>query len=195
MYTYFKNIGNNENISSWESKGLSNKVIKPSDNTLAPPVKYTDKRMYVKFNGSCLKQDKITFNHGKTVNMYIVYDLKSNLNNFDPTLKNCLLGAVKLTKNSDINEYKYPGYGIGFDSKGNFSYPSGRFDQNVIIFGTDMSSYVHANNKTKNILILGEDITQGLHDTTLTAEGMYSINFTVSRKKFGLSLHYNGANI
>ena len=57
-----------------------------------------------------------------------------------------------------------------------------------------MSSSVHANNKTKNILILGEGITQGLDDTTLTAERKYSINFTVNRRKFCLSLHYNVTN-
>ena len=57
-----------------------------------------------------------------------------------------------------------------------------------------MNSSVHANNRTKNILSLGEGITQGLDYTTLTAEKMYSINFTVSSKKFCLSLHYNGAN-
>ena len=57
-----------------------------------------------------------------------------------------------------------------------------------------MSSSVYANNKTKNILILGEGITQGLDDTTQAAEKMYLINFTVSRKKFCLSLHYNGDN-
>ena len=60
-----------------------------------------------------MEQDKITFNHEKSVNIYIVYDLKSNLNNFDPTLENCLFGAVKLTKNSDIDKYKYSGYSIG----------------------------------------------------------------------------------
>ena len=58
-----------------------------------------------------------------------------------------------------------------------------------------MSSSVHPNNKTKNILILGEGITQGLDDITLTAEKMYSINFTVSRTKLCLILHYNGANL
>ena len=57
-----------------------------------------------------------------------------------------------------------------------------------------MSSSVHANNRAKNTLILGEGITQGLDDTTLTPEKMYSINFTVSRRKFCFSLHYNGAN-
>ena len=57
-----------------------------------------------------------------------------------------------------------------------------------------MSSSVHANNKTKNILVLGEVITQKLDDTTLTAEKKYSINFTKSNTKFCLSLHYNRAD-
>ena len=76
MYKYFKKIVNTESISSWESKELSNEIIKPPDNTLALTVKYSGKRIYVKFNGSCLKQEKITFNHGKTVNIYTLYDLK-----------------------------------------------------------------------------------------------------------------------
>ena len=42
--------------------------------------------------------------------------------------------------------------------------------KNVIIFGADMSSSVHTDNKEKDILILGEEPTQGLDDTTLTAE-------------------------
>ena len=45
--------------------------------------------------------------------------------------------------------------------------------KNVIIFGADMSSYVHVDNKEKNILILGEGLTQGVDDTTLTAEAKY----------------------
>ena len=60
--------------------------------------------MYVKFSGSCLKQDKITCNQGKIVNMYNVYALKSTLNyDEDITLENCLFGAVKITKNADAN--------------------------------------------------------------------------------------------
>ena len=101
--------------------------------------------MYVKFSGSCSKQDKITFNHGKTMNIYIVYDLKSNLNNIHPTLQNILLGAVKLTKNSEIDEYEYTEYEIGFDSKGAFSYLSDGTGVNVVGFGADMSSSVNAN--------------------------------------------------
>ena len=57
-----------------------------------------------------------------------------------------------------------------------------------------MSSSVHIDNKGKDILILGEGPTQGLDDTTLKAEAKYPINFTQSRKRFVLSLHYNGCN-
>ena len=57
-----------------------------------------------------------------------------------------------------------------------------------------MSSFVHVDNKGKNILILGKDPTQGLAEHSLTAEKMYSVNFTDNREKHCLSLHYNGAN-
>ena len=56
-----------------------------------------------------------------------------------------------------------------------------------------MSSSAHIVNKKKDILILGKGPTQGL-EHTLTAENMYSINVTVTKKKFCLSLHYSGAN-
>ena len=84
--------------------------------------------------------------------------------------------AVSLTKHADIDQYKYSGYGIGFDRKGKFSVGN-RFRRNCIIFGVAMSSSVHVENKKKNILILGEGPTQGLDGTTLTAEKLYSINF------------------
>ena len=47
--------------------------------------------------GGYLKQPKLTYTHGKTVNIYIAYELgaSSSFNN-DPTLKNSLFGAVKL---------------------------------------------------------------------------------------------------
>ena len=56
-----------------------------------------------------------------------------------------------------------------------------------------MSSSIHIDNKKKDIVVLGREPTQGL-ENTLTAEQMYSINFTVTKKKFCLSLHYNGAS-
>ena len=56
-----------------------------------------------------------------------------------------------------------------------------------------MSSSIHNDNKKKDRLVLGRGPTQGL-ESTLTAEKMYSINSTVTKKKFCLSLHHNGAN-
>ena len=66
--------------------------------------------------------------------------------------------------------------------------------KNVTIFGADMSSSVHFENKGKDILVLGEGPTQGLDDTTFTAEAIYPIDFTQPNKRFLLSLHYNGNN-
>ena len=61
-----------------------------------------------------------------------------------------------------------------------------------MIFGVDMSS-AHIDNKKKDILILGKEPTQGLEHTSI-AEKMYLINFTVTKNKFCLTLHYNGTN-
>ena len=82
---------------------------------------------------------------------------------------------------------------MGFDRRSSFSFPGGGFVQNVFIFEADMSSSIHIDNKKKDILVLRRGPTQGL-ESTLTAKKMYSINFTVTIKKFCLSLHYNGAN-
>ena len=195
MSKYFEKIASTKSIAKWKSKELFNEVIKPPDNTLLSEVEFTGKRMYVKFRGGCLEQDKVTFNHGKIGNIYTVYDLQSNLNNFGPALGDCLFGAVIITKNADVDKYKYSGYGTGFNSKGAFSHPSGSsFGQNVIILGADMSSSVYANNRANNLLVLGKSFTQGINGTTIYAEKMYSHNFTVTRKKLWLSLHYNGDN-
>ena len=158
---YFKVITNTDYVSSWKSKVLSAESIKPpttSDNSLTPALSYYGTKTRVKFTGSCLKQSKISYTHGKVVNIYIVYELgASTSNDNDPTLKNCLFGAVTLTKNADIDKYGYSGYGIGFDRKKAFSFPGGfGFGQNVIIFGVDMSSSTHIDNKKKDILILGK---------------------------------------
>ena len=141
-----------------------------------------------------MKQSNRIFTHKKVVNIYIVYELVASSSHVsDPTLKNCLFKAVTLTKNVEIEKYKYSGYGTGFDRRSTFSFPGGEFGQNVLIFGVDMSSSIHIDNEKKDILILGRGPTQGL-EITLTAEKIYSINFTVTTKKFCLNLHYNGGN-
>ena len=108
-------------------------------------------KIRVKFSGSCLKEDKVTFTHGKIVNIYIVYEINKKDNTIisDTTLENCLFGAVTLTKHVNIDKYGYSGYGIGFDRKGSFSFPDGGYGQNVIIFEVEMSFSIHIDNKKK----------------------------------------------
>ena len=188
-------IGVTDYVLSWKPKGLSDSAIKPSstsNNGLTPTMNYYYQgKIRVKLTGSCLKQDKGIFNPGKVVNIYIVYKLgASTFSNSDPTITNCLFGTVTLNKNADIKKYKYSGYGIGFDRRSSFSFQGGGFGQNIIIFWIDMSSSPHIDNKEKDILILGKGPTQRL-ESTLTAEKMNSINFTLTKKRFCLSLHYN----
>ena len=153
MYRYLKRIGvaSDNYIYFWKSKGLSDERISSittSNYGITPELSYYGTKTTVKFSGSCLKQDKATYN-GAIVNIYIVYEISKNYNiSSYPTLENCFFGAVSLTENVDINQYKYSGYGIGFDRKAEFSFDNG-FGRNVIIFGADLSSSVHANNKIK----------------------------------------------
>ena len=54
-----------------------------------------DTKTRVRFNGSCIKQSKITYTHGKRVSIYIVYKInKKDNTSSGPTLENCLFGAV-----------------------------------------------------------------------------------------------------
>ena len=117
-----------------------------SNKMLNPSVDYVGTKGRVKFNGGCLKQDKISFDHGKIVNIYIVYETERSVNiSSYPTLENCLFGAVKLTKHVDVDQYKYSGYSIGFSRKGSYSIGI-EIGRNVIIFGVDMSLSPHIDN-------------------------------------------------
>ena len=109
-----------------------------------------DGKRYFTFKGGCLKEDKAESEFQKIINIYIVYDLESNLNyNPDFTVENCLFGGVKITKNTDVDKYKYSGYGIGFDGKV-FTHSTGSFGNNAIIFGVNMSSSGHIDNKKRH---------------------------------------------
>ena len=156
VHKYIKIIANTKYISEWNSKGLSDESMKPfptPDNSLTPLIDYYDYNIRVRFNGSVLKQPKVTYTHGKIVNIYIVYELGAyNSNDNDPTLKSCLFGAVTLTKNADIDKYRYSGYGIGFDRRSSYSFPGGGYGQNVLILGVDMSSSTHIDNKKKRYI-------------------------------------------
>ena len=73
---------------------------------LTPALGYYGTKTRVKFTGSCLKQPNISYTDSTIVNIYIVYELDaSSFHNNDPTQKNCLFGAVTLTKNADIDKY------------------------------------------------------------------------------------------
>ena len=118
----------------------------------------------------------------------------SNVKN---ALKNCLFGAIEAARpgnTTDPDNFIYSGYGIVFEHTGTFSHPEGNLARNVIIFGADMSSSVHASNKTKVILLLGKGLIQKIERATVYAEKMYSPNFSVENKIFVLSLHYNVDN-
>ena len=79
MYRDFKQIagvGNGSYIYYWQSKGLSGgrlNSISESNYKVTPNLNYYGTKSRVEFYGSCLKQDKATFNHGKVVNIYTVY--------------------------------------------------------------------------------------------------------------------------
>ena len=92
LYRYFTFItGTPYYILSWKSKGLFTESIKPptaSDNSLASALGYYGVKTRVKFTGSCLKQDKVTFNHKKVVQICNVYKLNkiADIGNNFPTL-------------------------------------------------------------------------------------------------------------
>ena len=90
-----------------------------------------------------------------------------------------------------ISKNNFTGYGLCFDEGGTFSKGNINNGRNVIIFGVHESSLVHANNKAKNIYVMCDLFVQGINDTTLYAEKIYSQNFTKSGKRFILSLRYN----
>ena len=85
IYRYFKVFSITqylEYVSEWKSIGLSSesfKAISTSDNSLNPTLNYYGTKIRVKFTGDCLEQQKITYNHGKVVNIYIVYSLGTSI--------------------------------------------------------------------------------------------------------------------
>ena len=129
--------------------------------SLAPVLSYIVNKTRAKVGGSCLKQKKVAFNYEKTINIYIDYEINfwNYVHNSDLTLGNSLFDATKLVKNADIDRYKNSRYGIGFDVKGTFSFPSDGFGKKAIIFGALLYEFLCEQNDK-----------QVLDDTTLTAE-------------------------
>ena len=153
-------------ISAWKSKDFSDQNIKlsaASNNGLVPALNYVNTKSRAKFDGSCLKQDKVTVTHKKLLKiknylLKIYTACETNLLAFnagkDFALRNSLFGVVELTQNANLDKYKCSGYSTRFDVHKNFSLSDdSRIGKNVIIFGVDMSSLVHTVNKKNDILI------------------------------------------
>ena len=150
-------------------------------------------RFKIQFNvwRKLLKTENSTYTPSKRIFFFVFYELDtwSQDLNSDFSLK-----GVKLAKITSSDNYIYSRYDIGFDSRSKFSLPGSSIGKKVIILGVDMSSSVYINNKRKDFLIFGIGPTQRLFNTKLAAETEYSINFSISKRKFCLGLHYNGSN-
>ena len=89
---------NSDFVLEWKSNRLCDESIKTSStasNFLDPSLNHIGTKTRVKFSGGCLKQDKITYNHGKIVNIYMVYEITKNYNvSSYAAQENYLFGAV-----------------------------------------------------------------------------------------------------
>ena len=113
-------------IGSRDLKGISRESIAPpstTDKSFYPEKIYSYGIYNLEFKEICLKQNSVYFLYKNIINLYIIYkiDTCSKYLSTEFALDNCLCGAVKLTKNSDSDKYKYSGYSIGFDSRSRFS--------------------------------------------------------------------------
>ena len=185
----------NNKINLWKSNGINNSDMDAVSIGITDLPSLVDNgRMSVKLAGAYFKQTKlIRPNNNNVINIYIVYKIKPRFRLSDYTVQNALFGGVKITKNAtDTSKHKYEGYGMSFDESGTFSKKRINNGRNVLIFGVHENSLVNANNKANNIYVIGDLFVQGINDTTLYAEKIYSQNFTAVDKIFVLSLHYNG---
>ena len=195
-------------ISTWKSTGIFNYLGNSNMNAVGdsggslPDIK-DDSRLYVYLSGNHFQQNKVIIpNNDNVINIYCVYEIQPIASSRDTsfTIQNVLFGAMQITKDAtDNSKNNYKGYGIYFDERSQFGHTiteDGRTHttngRNVLIFGVDMSFSVHATNRANNIYVMGDGLTQGIHDTTLYVEKNYWRNFTDPSKKFVLSLHYNG---
>ena len=86
MYRYFKRVAvvcSGNYIYFWKHKELSDENINSittSNYSITPELSHYDTKARVKFSGSCLKQDKATYNNGTIVNIYIIYEISKSFN-------------------------------------------------------------------------------------------------------------------
>ena len=169
-------IFNNKKISKWESTGVFNSSDYYSMNGIENskkemPILKNDERLYVYLQSNHFQQNNVLTSNNdhainkSVVNIYIVYKLDSLASTRDKsfTIQNALFGAIQITKNStDNDKNNYKGYSICFDERSEFGHTitKGRHAhttdaRNVLIFGADMSSSVHATNRANHIYLNG----------------------------------------
>ena len=198
----------NGKISTWKSTGIFNYLGNYNINAVGDsggdlPDIENDGRLYVYLSGNHFQQNKIIIpNNGNVINIYCVYEIQPISSSRDTTftMQNVLFGAMQITKDAtDNSKNNFKGCGICFDERSQFGHTiteDGRAHttngRNVLIFGVDMSFSVHVTNRANNIYVMGDGLTQGIHDTKLYVEKNYWRNFTDPGKKFVISLHYNG---
>ena len=195
-------------ISEWKATGIYNYSSDSNMNAFAnaksnlPNLK-NDGRIHVHLSGNHFQQNVVGIpNNGNVNNIYCVYRLDPIASSRDTsfTIQDALFGAMQITKNAiDNSKNNYKGYGICFDEGSQFGHTmteGGRTHitngRNVLIFGADMSFSIHRTNRANHIYVMGDGLTQGIHDTTLYVEKKYFRNFTEPNVKFVLSLYYNG---
>ena len=203
-------IFDNKKILKWRLTGIFNYSDYYSTNGIKDtktnlPILKNNKETYVLLQGNYFQQNNIIIipnNNENVINIYVYkLDPISSTRNTDYTIQNALFGAIRITKNADYSKDNYTGYGLCFEEGGEFSHTvrQGNFDRttyatNVIIFGVDMGSSIHATNRANNIYVMRKEFIQGINDTTIYAEKLFHNNFTELGEKFVLSLHYNGDN-
>ena len=196
-------------ISTWKSTGIFNYLGNSNMNAVGdsegdlPEIK-NDGRLYVYLSGNHFQQNKVIIpNNDNVINIYFVYEIQPIASSRDTTftIQNALFGAMQITKYVDNSKNNYKGYDICFDEISQFGHTiteDGRAQRingrNILIFGADISFSAHTTNRANNIYVMGDGLTQDIHDATLYVEKNYYRNFTDPGKRFIISLHYNGDN-
>ena len=108
---YIKYFSGTTRINSWKSIGMSEKIIENITKSYSNfALTFVDHHLLpdMNFNGHCLIKNNISIPK-KVINLYISYTLGLKLRNLNTefALGNCLFGSVKLTKNADLDKYKY----------------------------------------------------------------------------------------
>ena len=167
-------------ISDWKTTGI---YIYSRDSNINPfanaksnlPNLKNDGRIHVHLSGNHFQRNVAGIpNNGNVINIYCVYKLDPISSSRDTsfTIQDALFGAMTITKNAtDNSKNNYKGYGICFDEGSEFGHTmseGGRTHitngRNVLIFGADMSFSIHRTNRENHIYVMGDGLTQGVHE-------------------------------